>query len=178
MAKPAQQALTITGDGILNVIPSECGISQVFDPAKGEGQKPFSSFHAIWDTGATASAVTQHVVDTLSLKPIRMAVVQTGAGAYRTEVYLVNIALPNHVTFHSVHVTRGDIAEADVLIGMDIIGTGDFAITNLKGKTVCSFRWPSCTKIDFVVGSQTPCGRNDMCPCGSGNKYKHCCGRA
>ena len=26
-----------------------------------------------------------------------------------------------------------------------------------------------------VVGKKT--GRNDPCPCGSGKKYKHCCGR-
>jgi predicted aspartyl protease len=176
MAKRPPQALTIAGSGILNVIRSDCGISQVFDPSKSEGQKPFSTFQAIWDTGATASVVNQHVVDTLSLKPIRMAVVQTRAGEYRTEVYLVNILLPNRVAFHSVHVTRGDITGAEVLIGMDIIGTGDFAITNQNGKTVFSFRWPSSTKIDFVVGAQTSAGRNDPCPCGSGKKYKQCCG--
>src|ERR1700730_16204577 len=143
MAKHPPQALTLTGSGLLNVLLANCGISQAFDPTKGEGQKPYSTFQAIWDTGATASVVTQNVVDALSLKPIRMAVVQTGAGAYRTEVYLVNIALPNGVMFHHVHVSRGDITGADVLIGMDILTTGDFAVTNLNGRTVMSFRWPS-----------------------------------
>jgi SEC-C motif/gag-polyprotein putative aspartyl protease len=176
MPRPQPQALTITGNGILNAIRSECGISQAFDLSKGQGQRPFSTFQAIWDTGATGSVVTQHVVDTLSLKPIRMAEVHTAAGTFRTEGYLVNIMPPNRVAFQGVHVTRGDIAGADVLIGMDIITTGDFVITNLNGKTVCSFRWPSSTKIDFVVGSQTPSGRNDPCPCGSGKKYKNCCG--
>lgn len=28
-----------------------------------------------------------------------------------------------------------------------------------------------------VVRSQPKVGRNDPCPCGSGKKYKHCCGR-
>ena len=27
------------------------------------------------------------------------------------------------------------------------------------------------------VTSQTKVGRNDPCPCGSGKKWKHCCGR-
>ena len=175
MPKPPPQALTVTGGGLLNVLRTNCEISQAFDPTKGEAQKPYSTFQAIWDTGATASVVTQQVVDTLSLKPIRMAVVQTGAGAYRTEVYLVNIVLPNRVQFHTVHVSRGDITGAELLIGMDIITTGDFAVTNLGGKTVMSFRWPTMTKIDFVVGTHVAAARNDPCPCGSGKKYKQCC---
>jgi predicted aspartyl protease len=178
MAKPPPQALTLKADGLLNVLRTDCGTSQAFDPTKGEGQRPYSTFQAIWDTGATGSVVTQNVVDTLSLKPIRIAEIQTGGGVYRTEVYLVNIILPNRVQFHTVHVSRGIVTGADVLIGMDIIATGDFAVTNLNGKTVMSFRWPSITKIDFVVGSQTIVGRNEPCPCGSGKKYKQCCGSA
>jgi SEC-C motif-containing protein len=29
-----------------------------------------------------------------------------------------------------------------------------------------------------VVRSKAKVGRNDPCPCGSGKKYKHCCGKA
>lgn len=38
----------------------------------------------------------------------------------------------------------------DLLIGMDIIGLGDFAVTNLGGNTVFTFRVPSVEKIDFA----------------------------
>ena len=38
----------------------------------------------------------------------------------------------------------------EVLIGMDIIGAGDFAVTNSNGKTVMSYRYPSIERIDFV----------------------------
>jgi preprotein translocase subunit SecA len=31
-------------------------------------------------------------------------------------------------------------------------------------------------KIDPIVGGQRT-GRNEPCPCGSGKKYKKCCGR-
>ena len=34
---------------------------------------------------------------------------------------------------------------------MDIIGVGDFAVTNRDGKTKFSFRLPSRADIDFVV---------------------------
>jgi hypothetical protein len=73
-----------------------------------------------------------------------------------------------------------------VLIGMNIINKGDFAITNFQGKTTMSFRIPSKQKIDFVEGLKTSRplvksklpSRNDPCPCGkSEKKYKHCCGK-
>ncbi len=38
----------------------------------------------------------------------------------------------------------------DLLIGMDIIGLGDFAVTNLNGVTQFTFRLPSVESIDFV----------------------------
>jgi uncharacterized protein YecA (UPF0149 family) len=71
---------------------------------------------------------------------------------------------------------------------MDVITRGDFTISNYQGKTVMTFRIPSIEKIDYVQqksdhsqqipvkkGIQT--GRNAPCPCGSGRKYKHCCGK-
>lgn len=39
----------------------------------------------------------------------------------------------------------------DVLIGMDIINQGDFAITNQNDKTMLSFRMPSRESIDFTT---------------------------
>jgi SEC-C motif-containing protein len=30
---------------------------------------------------------------------------------------------------------------------------------------------------ETIVRSAPKVGRNDLCPCGSGKKYKHCCGR-
>jgi uncharacterized protein YchJ len=71
----------------------------------------------------------------------------------------------------------------DVLIGMDILGLGDFAVTHHQGKTTFSFRVPSRHEIDFVAEEKTNlkaamprAGRNDPCPCGSGKKYKKCHG--
>ena len=102
--------------------------------------------------------------------------------------YLVALWLPNHICIPSLKVTEGIIGEGmDVLIGMDIISQGDFAVTNKEGKTNFTFRMPSMHCIDFVkeapptivVGGQkvnVP-GRNDPCPCGSGKKYKRCHGK-
>jgi len=39
--------------------------------------------------------------------------------------------------------------EYDVVIGMDVIGKGDLAVTNLNDKTTFTFRIPSEEEIDF-----------------------------
>ena len=37
-----------------------------------------------------------------------------------------------------------------MLVGMDIIGRGDFAVTNHNGRTIFTYRCPSVGSIDFV----------------------------
>ena len=64
--------------------------------------------------------------------------------------FLVNVGLPNEVVFSSIRVTMGGFSDADVLIGMDIISQGDFAVTNFNQRTVFSFRVPSLETIDFA----------------------------
>jgi len=165
-------------------------ISEALDPKSPPNPPPeMREFSAIWDTGATNSAISQKVVDACDLKPIGMVEVHYGDGTALSEVYLVNIGLPNNVAFQQVHVTKMAVITADVLVGMDIIASGDFAVTNKNGQTVLSFRYPSIECIDFVAQSrlqtammsespaQVPqVGRNDPCPCGSGKKYKKCHG--
>ncbi|MBI4382812.1 MAG: SEC-C domain-containing protein [Nitrospinae bacterium] len=107
-------------------------------------------------------------------------------GTKHVPLYKMCIYIPNGVYFDSVHVTEGEIAGGDVLIGMDIISKGDFAVTNKENTTVFSFRIPSLEHIDFTqrvqtsnqpfLATRTP-GRNEPCLCGSGKKYKRCCGK-
>jgi len=66
---------------------------------------------------------------------------------------------------------------------MDIIGGGDLSISNHKGETWVTFRFPSQQGIDYVAeinkGNQAAfgkVGRNEPCPCGSNKKYKKCHG--
>ena len=42
-----------------------------------------------------------------------------------------------------------DSDEYDVVIGMDVIGKGDLAVTNLNDRTTFTFRIPSEEVIDF-----------------------------
>lgn len=55
----------------------------------------------------------------------------------------------------SVRVTKGNLGTADILIGMNIINLGDFAVTNKNGATKFTFRVPSQTDIDFVLEAKS-----------------------
>jgi len=66
---------------------------------------------------------------------------------------LINVYLPNKAKIVNVKALEGTPNSCDMLIGMDVITLGDFAITNPNGKTVFSFRMPSMTEIDFIKHS-------------------------
>ena len=147
---------------------------------------------AIWDTGASGSAITQFVAQNLGLIPIGRTIVHTANGEAEQNTYLVDIGLPNAVKVNGLIVNEVPAlsGQAEILIGMDIITLGDFSITNLKGKTCMSFRMSSMHEIDYaknpnlVVSNSEPIlssvkvSRNEKCPCGSGKKYKHCHGKS
>ena len=179
-------AFTTSYNGISNVLQNEALVGKAFNPSSTAKPPESKKFTAIWDTGATGTVITRKVVDDCGLKPIGVAKVHTASGESLTQVYLASIFLPNRVVFPQLRVIEGEIAgNAEVLIGMDIISKGDFAVTNLNNKTLFTFRIPSIETIDFVrKAPATPItrppnkvGRNDPCPCGSGKKYKKCCGR-
>jgi WD40 repeat protein len=92
----------------------------------------------------------------------------TVSGEMLSDVYLVNIELPNKYMISGVRVTEGKISgDFEVLIGMDIIQLGDFAVTNYNGRTVFSFRIPSMAHIDFLNSDEK--GTIPFRECESGN---------
>lgn len=144
---------------------------------------------AIWDTGAMASVITKEVAEALGISPSGSVPIKGVTGEYISNTYFVKITLNNeNITVKRVVAESESISYKKgrgLLIGMDIITLGDFAISNYNGKTVMTFRVPSVQKIDFVDGikygksiitGKLP-SRNELCPCGSGKKYKHCCGK-
>jgi hypothetical protein len=128
--------------------------------------------------------ITQNVVDKCGLKPTGIQKVRGVHGEGLTQAFLVNIEIPPNTGFSAIAVTLGDLGtDIDLLIGMDIINRGDFAVTNKDGKTVFSFRYPSMERIDFAAQKKRTdlgfprVGRNEPCPCGSGKKFKKCHGK-
>ena len=86
-----------------------------------------------------------------------MTTVYHADGKSPQPTYLVNIFLPNHVIYPAVTVAEAKLLDGlDVIIGMDIIKTGDFAVKNFAGDSKFSFRVPSQTHIDFVDEVKRP----------------------
>lgn len=148
-------AFTNRASGQVLVLQNTIQVSEAYDPQSGTPMPVLMPYVAIWDTGAMGTVVTKKVVDDLGLKPSGKITIQ-GVGpsgtsqAHESDTYLVNLYLPNNVGVVGVRVSENSIAGCDVLIGMDIIGMGDFAITNHNGRTTWTFRTPPCEEIDFV----------------------------
>lgn len=185
-------AFTIGGNGRMLVLRSEvCVFNSLNVPEKQHNSivasgSGFAKCQAIWDTGATGTCITHKVVEALGLYPIGYCKISTAGGVVDSPRYRVDVRLPNNVVITNMVVTECTLDGADVLIGMDLITMGDFAISNYGGKTVFSFRFPSTAVTDYVqlLKAQTPqrapnekIGPNEPCPCGSGKKYKKCHGR-
>lgn len=155
-----QRAFTFRANGIARVLKTPAGVCLPYIPEEQaqEFQPSVKQYTAIWDTGATNSVITKKVVDDLQLKPINVTEIHHAGGTSMSNVYLVNIILPDGVMVPNVRVTLAELTDLNipeehqshVLIGMDIITTGDFAVTNHNNKTVLSFRIPTSNEIDFV----------------------------
>ena len=155
---PPSYAFTMVAKGRPNVVLSDCEIG----PASGTPGESHT-FTAIWDTGATNSSITKEVVTRCGLKPIgRARVSHAGIDDEpdETDAYIVDIGLPNRVLVKDVRVSRLSFEGGDVLIGMDIINTGDLAITHADHGTKFTFQIPPQADIDFVQGQPSPPPRN------------------
>ena len=169
-------------------LTTEVEIFPAFDPTSTPSPPQSKKHLALYDTGATNSAISPQVVKDLQLSSIGAKTVGVGGGSLVTTSHLVNIGLPNKVLFGMVPVSKmALLGGIDALIGMDILGMGDFAVTHKDGNTTFSFCYPSRKDLDFVTEIQNiqksvstfspTAARNAPCPCGSGKKYKACHGR-
>jgi len=108
------------------------------------------TWRALWDTGATTSLISPQIIEEEELKPIGVLNVAVAGGIQCVNSFYVDIRLPNNVTIANMTLCCIELPNnVDLLIGMDIITLGDFAITNAGGRTVISFRIPSLVNIDF-----------------------------
>jgi len=149
------RGFTTIADNVVRELKNEISVSEAYDPQSGAPAPITANFICVWDTGSTDTVITSKIVNSLNLKPSGRAIVKTvgqntGYSEHEVDTYLVNIILPNKVGFVGIRVSEGGLEESDVLIGMDIICRGDFAISNWNGKTCWTFRYPSIEKIDFV----------------------------
>ena len=140
MARDGQpSAFTAKFSNRASALETNVRISEPHDPLLGGPLPKAIEFKAVWDTGASLTAITQQVIDTLGIQKIDEVDNYTANGRRTAGVYLVNVYLPNNVAFFRIRVIDGDIYGTDALIGMDIIGQGDFAVTHRFKKTWMTF---------------------------------------
>lgn len=157
MQKPLSLTIKSNG-GLLSVLQTSAQIFiQTNEPPTGG-----VVITAIWDTGASNTAITTKVVQSLGLQPSGVTQVSTANGTAMQNTYLVMIGLPNGVLVEGIVATEVPAlsGNCDALIGMDIIGLGDFSITNYKGNTCMSFRVPSQHEVDYVAQANKPKNSN------------------
>ena len=152
---PKLSVFTINYHGITNELRTPCHVSEAFDPDNPSPHPPMIEFQALWDTGATMCAISQRVVDACSLPQSGVTRVSYANVAEAEEVptFVVNLLLPNQVGIRGVSASLSDPGVdggLDVLIGMNVMSLGDYAISNYEGETKFSFRVPSQAHFDFV----------------------------
>ena len=136
------EAFTVNFHSLVNEIKLPVGVGK-------PGGLPHK-FTAIWDTGATNTVISKKVVGVLGLVDVIDQVDTYSAdGPGQADAYYVNVELLNRVTFANLKVIQMEIRD-DLLIGMDIIGSGDFCLTNVGGETVLTFESPPYYRYDFV----------------------------
>ncbi len=120
--RPLHSAFTSKYPQRQRSIITPCKVTNFFGPQSLEGK-------ALWDTGATNSVISSNFAPKLQLLPIDRSEVRGVHGSAIVDNYLINILLPNNVEFQQVEVREGELGdEINILIGMDIIGSGDFTL--------------------------------------------------
>ena len=133
----------------LPYLSTQIGISL---PSQNKTNQPKYPISCIWDTGASMTVITQKVVDALGLKPTGRTITNTASETGKvTDTFEIDLFLSNDCFFSNITVNLGKVSDSiNCLLGLDIIGQGDFSLTCLNGGTCLSFRYPSCHEIDFI----------------------------
>ena len=148
-----RHSFTIKANDRLRQLVTPCFVS-VASKYAGKPASRISSrrFNSLWDTGATMSVLSERVVKELDLASEGYISVNHAGGESRdVPIYYANILLYNNVHVENLRVGLLQAQGLDVIVGMDIINRGDFAVSNRNGATSFSFRIPSVDDFDFAA---------------------------
>jgi len=145
--KPSAGCLTVCYDNLQRCVATNVQITDIYTGNK-------ATTLGIWDTGATSCVITKDLVTELQLTPIGQIVVHGVHGNKRVNSYIIKMNLVGKSDIQIATIatecdTLSEDGSVGMLIGMDVISNGDFAITNFQNKTTMSFRTPSSHKIDY-----------------------------
>ena len=178
-------SFTVRADGKLPTIMFDVEISPATLTERNYLNPNRRKCRVMWSTGAVHSQLSRKLIEELDLE----AIVKEENDKQQL-FYCLDVYLPNKVRMAKVEMTEINQTlphpDVECIIGMDIISLGDCSVSHSDGNTFFSFRVPSLGGTDYVKlsnkektseRSPTMVRRNQMCPCGSGKKYKNCCGR-
>jgi len=148
------QAFTFKSDKLLSSIITQASIRQSANLCRlNKIICPHAEdIRALWDTGAECSCISRGLARHLGLKPVDMSPLRGVTDVTESPVYLIDILLPSKAMIGDLRVLEFlDNGFFELIIGMDVITFGDFAVSNKDGKTIMSFRTPPAdTPIDFL----------------------------
>jgi len=184
-SKPSSSSFTVRANGKLPTIMFDVEISPATLVDRNYINPNRRKCRVMWSTGAVHSQLSRKLIEEMELEAIVREVNNKQQLFYSLDVYL-----PNKVRMTKVEMTEIEQKlphpEIECIIGMDIISLGDCSVSHSDGNTFFSFRVPSLGGVDYVALSNkekkpppatTMVRRNQLCPCGSGKRYKNCCGR-
>jgi len=137
------RAFTALFDGITDELTAPAHVLSGFVAGKPSDTTPVE-VTALWDTGAMGTCIKPWLKDRLNLRLLNTPKMLAGVGGeVRAYITLINIRLMCDIEIDDCPVHMTDFpGDADILIGMDIIGMGDFVVCNTGGKTSFSFAIP------------------------------------
>ena len=144
--------ITVDYDEFKNILLTPGFLSTVPDMPQSGSSLARERFEVLWDTGASASSIDKRVVMKLALRPVdRVDAVSHAYGVEKdVNVYAVNFSLAPDQPGINIRVAEARLDHCDMLVGMDVISSGDFVVTRHKGKARMTFRAPSIGNFDFI----------------------------
>lgn len=104
------KTFTTVFHSLSNVLSTDVKISRAVAPTGEVGSSKKVEVISIWDTGATNSVITPKVVAECELFVTGQTQVIDASGPKISNVYKVNIELPNDVLISNLSVTEGNFA--------------------------------------------------------------------
>lgn len=123
---------------------------RIVTPVVVQSHKEIIKVNALWDTGSNRTYISNALANTLKLQSKGNKTTITSGGDIESNLYNITLYLNDFICFSVCAPSYPNtVLNSDVVIGMDIIGQGDFAITNKNGNTIFTFRTPSQAELKF-----------------------------
>lgn len=127
-------------------------VKSIVIPVALEYNGRIGKFLALIDTGATTSSISEWIGTTLDLPKEQDVAYTTFAESQRIcPIVKATLRLSTDLSFENEKfvLVKSDSPSYDIIIGMNFLNRGDFAISNFDGHTTFTFRTPSTEEIKF-----------------------------